>query len=103
MCDKQSLRSACTCPQSDRGLCLSFECYVTVGLLPRCRLGFVPGGGGGGLVWVCAFRNATLLEVTCHGSRFLYPILLYMCALEIFAIKTTSLSEVLLLFFAFSF
>ena len=76
---------------------------MTVGLLPGCRLGFVPGGGGGGLVWVCACRYATLLEVTYHGSRFYYPILLYICALEIFAVKTTSLSKVLLLFFAFSF
>ena len=76
---------------------------MTDGLLPGCRLGFVPGGG---LVWVCACRNATLLallEVTCHGSRFYYPILLYICTLEIFAVKTTSLSKVLLLFFAFSF
>ena len=48
MCDQQSLRSACACAQSDRGLCLSFECYVTIGLLPRCRLGFVPGGGSSG-------------------------------------------------------
>ena len=47
MCDQQSLRSACACAQSDRGLCLSLERYVTVGLLPGCRLGFVPGGGGG--------------------------------------------------------
>ena len=46
MCDQQSLRSACACAQSNRGLCLSLECYVTVGLLPGCRLGFVPGGGG---------------------------------------------------------
>ena len=79
---------------------------MTVGLLPGYRLGFVPGGGGGGgdgLVWVCACRNATLLEVTCHGSRFYYRILFNICALEIFAVKTTSLSKVLLLFFAFSF
>ena len=27
--------------------CLSLECYVTVGLLPGCRLGFVPGGRAG--------------------------------------------------------
>ena len=88
--------------QPDRGLCLSLECYVTVGLLPGCRLGLCRGGGGrAGLGLRC--RNATLLEVTCHGSRFYYPILLYICALEIFAVKTTSLSKVLLLFFAFSF
>ena len=70
---------------------------MTVGLLPGCRLGFVPGGGGG-LVWVCMCRDATLLEVTCHGSSFHLPILLYICALEIFAGKTTSLSKVLLIF-----
>ena len=61
------------------GLYLSLECYVTIGLLPGCRLGSESGGGGGGglcgLVWVCACRDATLLEVTCHGSRFHYPIL----------------------------
>ena len=54
---------------------------MTIGLLPGCRLGSKPGGGGGGglcgLVWVCVCRDATLLEVTCHGSRFHYPILLY--------------------------
>ena len=32
--------------QSDRGLCLSLECYVTIGLLPGCHLGSEPGGGG---------------------------------------------------------
>ena len=48
MCDQQSLRSACACAQSDRDLCLSLECYVTIGLLPGCRLGSEPGGGGGG-------------------------------------------------------
>ena len=47
MCDQQSLRSACACAQSDRGLCLSLEYYVTVGLLPGCRLAFVPGGRAG--------------------------------------------------------
>ena len=29
------------------GLYLSLECYVTIGLLPGCRLGSEPGGGGG--------------------------------------------------------
>ena len=32
---------------------------MTVGLLPGCRLGFVPGGGG--LVWVCVCRDATFV------------------------------------------
>ena len=70
-----------------------------------CLLCSEPGGGGGG---GCAGSSGSarvgmphLLEVTCHGSRFHYPILLYICALEIFAVKTTSLSKVLLLFFAF--
>ena len=30
------------------GLYLSLECYVTIGLLPGCRLGSESGGGGGG-------------------------------------------------------
>ena len=32
------------------GLYLSLECYVTIGLLPGCRLGSESGGGGGGAV-----------------------------------------------------
>ena len=79
-----------------------FNDYMTVGLLLLVSFGFCAWGGGG-LVWVCACRNATLLEVTCHGSRFYYPILLYICALEIFAVKTTSLSKVLLYFSPFRF
>ena len=41
---------------------------MTVGLLPGCRLGFVPGGGG----WSgsACVGMPHLLEVTCHGSRF---------------------------------
>ena len=63
------------------GLYLSLECYVTIGLLPGCPLGSESGGGGGlcGLFWVCACRDATLLEVTYHASRFHYPIL---CTIE---------------------
>ena len=77
---------------------------MTIGLLPGCRLGSEPGGGGAvrarlGLgVSECHIH---LLEVTCHGSRFYHPILLNICDLEIFAVNTTSLSKVLLLFFAF--
>ena len=52
----------------------------------------------------CIFHNQlkTLYNLFSPdpGSRFYYPICLYICALEIFAIKTTSLSKVLLLFFA---
>ena len=67
MRDQQSLRSACACAQSDRSLCLSLECYVTVGLLPGCRLGFVPGGGRAGLgprvrVPHCWRSHATALD-----------------------------------------
>ena len=36
---------------------------MTIGLLPGCRLGSEPGGGGGGVV-------------RARGSRFHYPILL---------------------------
>ena len=47
-------------------------------------------GGGGAVRARLGLRgqSATLLEITCHGSRFYYPILLYICALEIFAVKT---------------
>ena len=47
---------------------------MTIGLLPGCCLGSEPGGGA---VQGRLCRDATLLEVTCHGSRFHYPILLY--------------------------
>ena len=33
--------------QSDRGLCLSLVYYVTIGLMPGCRLGSEPGGCAG--------------------------------------------------------
>ena len=46
MCDQQSLRSACACAQSDRGLCLSLECYVTIGLLPVLGVAWVLSRGG---------------------------------------------------------
>ena len=93
-------------PAHARSLIRAFACQLSVMRLLGCCLGVVWVlclGGLCGLVWVCVCRNATLLEVTCHSSRFYYPILLYICALEIFAVKTTSLSKVLLLFFAFSF
>ena len=44
---------------------------MTVGLLPGCRLGFVPGGGGGGAGWsgsacvgmpLCWRSHATALD-----------------------------------------
>ena len=65
MCDQQSLRSACACAQSDRGLCLSLERYVTIGLLPGCRLGSEPGGG----VVVRARLGLRVLECHIVGSH----------------------------------
>ena len=101
MCDQQGLRSACTYAQSGLGLCLSLECSVTVGLLAGHRLGFLCRGWGA--VRVCLGLHMS--EGHIVGGRvprlIYYPILLYTCALEIFAVKTTSLSKVLLLFFAF--
>ena len=71
ICDQQSLRSACSSAQSDLGVCLLLEYYVTVGLLTGRRFGFLCHGGGlCRLIWVCACCNVTLLEITCHDSRF---------------------------------
>ena len=63
------------------------------------------GGGGGGAGWSGSARVGMPHCWRSHATAldFYYPILLYICALEIFAVKTTSLSKVLLLFFAFRF
>ena len=46
MCDQQSLRSACTYPQSDQSLCLSLENSMTVKLLIEHHLEFLSLTGG---------------------------------------------------------
>ena len=88
--------------QSGQSLCLSIECSVTVGMLTGRRLGFLCLGVGG-----CAGSSGSARVGRphcwkCHMPLFIYyPILLYTCALEIFVVKTNSLSKALLLFFAF--
>ena len=66
MCDQQRLRPACAYPQSDHRAfasrlnilwLLSYWSY-SIWMLHR-------------LVWVYTCQNATLLEITCHGS-YLY-------------------------------
>ena len=47
MCDKQSLRSACTYAQSDQSLCVSLEYSMTVKLLIEHHLEFLSLKGGG--------------------------------------------------------
>ena len=104
MCDQQGLRSACAYAQSGQSLCLSIEFSVTVGLLTGHRLGFLClGGGGRGAVRVRLGLHVSGGHIVGNHMPLLiyYPILLYTCALEIFVVKTTSLSKVLLLFFAF--
>ena len=102
MCDQQGLRSACAYAQSGQSLCLSIELSVTVGLLTGRRLGFLCLGGGGGVRVRLGLRVSGGHIVGNHMPLLIYyPILLYTCALEIFVVKTTSLSKVLLLFFAF--
>ena len=64
MCDKQSLRSACTYAQSDQSLCLSLEYHLTVKLLTEHHLRFLSLKGG----LIDSSESATLLEITCHGS-----------------------------------
>ena len=46
MCDKQRLRLACAYVQSDRSLCLSLECSITVKLLTEQHLEFLSLKGG---------------------------------------------------------
>ena len=41
MCDKQRLRPACACAQSDQSLCLSLEYSMTVKLLTEQHLEFL--------------------------------------------------------------
>ena len=74
---------------------------MTIGLLAGRHLGFLCLGLGA--VWAClGLRVSECHIVADHMPRLTYyPILLYICALEIFAVKTTSSSKVLLLFFAF--
>ena len=93
MCDQQGLRSACAYAQSGQSLCLSLECSVTVVLLTRRRLGFLCLGVGAVRVRL-GLRVSEGHIVGNHMPRLIYyPILLYTCALEIFAVKTTSLSK----------
>ena len=63
-CDQQRLRSACVYAQSDQSLCSSLEYSMTVKLLTEHHLVFLSLKGG--LVYTC--QNATLLEITSHGS-----------------------------------
>ena len=73
MCDQRGLGSACACAQSDRGLCLSLECFVAVGLLAGHHLGFLclwgGGGGGGGGGAVRAHLGLHVSECHIVGSH----------------------------------
>ena len=62
MCDQQILRSACAYAHSDQSLCLSLEYSMIPRLLTEQHLEFLSLTG----VYTC--QNATLLEITCHGS-----------------------------------
>ena len=69
MCDQQSLRSACANTQSGQSLCLSLDYFMTVKLLTEPHLEFLSlKGVCTGSSWVYTWQNATLLEITCHGS-----------------------------------
>ena len=46
MCDKQSLRSACACAQSDQSLCLSFEYSMSVKGMTEHHSAFLSLKGG---------------------------------------------------------
>ena len=77
MCDQQSLRSACACAQSDQSLCLLLEYSMNMKLLTEHHLEFLSFKGGctgSSEIYTC--QNATLLEITCHGS---YLVLYFQC------------------------
>ena len=65
MCDQQRLRSACAYAQSDQSLSKSLEYSMTAKLLTVKNLEFLS------LTFVRVYtcQNATLLEITCHGSK----------------------------------
>ena len=67
--------------QSGQSLCLSIECSVTVGMLTGRRLEFLCLGVGGlcGFVWVCACREATLLEVSHATAHLLSHPFVHLC------------------------
>ena len=64
MCDQQMLRPACAYAQSYQSICLSIEYSMTLRQLTEHHLEFL------GLKCGCrgSCQNATLLEITCHGS-----------------------------------
>ena len=64
MWDQQSLRSACAYAQSDQSLCWSLDYSMNIKLLTEHQLKRRLHR----LVWVYTCQNATLLEITCHGS-----------------------------------
>ena len=68
MCGQQRLRPACAYAQSDQSHCCSLEYSMTLKLLTEQHLEFLSlkGGCTGSSVYSC--QNATLLEITCHGS-----------------------------------
>ena len=68
MCDQQMLRSACTYGQSDQSLCKSLEYSMTVKLLTEQHLELLRLKGGCTGSYESSLQNATLLEITCHGS-----------------------------------
>ena len=103
MCDQQGLRSACAYAQSGQSLCLSIKCSVTVRLLTGRRLGFLCLVGGGAVQVRLGLRVSGGYIVGNYMPLLIYyPKLWYTCALEIFVVKTTSLSKVFLNFSPFS-
>ena len=81
LCSQQSLKLACPQLQSDQSLFQSLEYSMNIKLLGEHHLEFPSWKGGctafgasafkrrlHRLVWVYTCQNATLLEITCHGS-----------------------------------
>ena len=67
VCDQQRLRSACAYAQADQSLCKSLEYTMNIKLLNEHHSEFLSLKGCTGS-FEYTDQNATLLEITCHGS-----------------------------------
>ena len=79
MCDQQMLRPACAHAQTGQSLYWSLKYFMTVKLLSVLHLRFLQCKHRmrlHRLVWIYNGQNATMLEITCHGSNISVPLFL---------------------------
>ena len=72
MCDQQKLLPACAYAQTDQSLCWLLEYSMSVKLLTEHHLEFLSLREAAQVRLSLHLSNATLLEITCHGSFVCY-------------------------------